>query len=309
MQTKAPGSRKSFIKKALALGLFSTFGTDPKPEPKKRFFRFAQITDAHIRPGNISETEFAKALQAIQTYKKVGFIINTGDSIMDALAADKAKTAGQWALFHKTMATYNKLPVYNCIGNHDIWGWHLKEDVSTDPDYGKAWALRELKMSKSYYSFTRDRWKFIVLDSVQNNLKGGYIGHLDKEQLDWLQSELDASKDYFICIASHIPILSICAALFFKKNEANGDHLLKRNLMHSDFFILKDLFKQHSNIKCCISGHIHLVDEVDYLGIRYFCNGAISGNWWDGSFQEFAPAFAIMDMYEDGTVERKMVYY
>jgi 3',5'-cyclic-AMP phosphodiesterase len=35
----------------------------------------------------------------------------------------------------------------------------------------------------------------------------------------------------------------------------------------------------------------------------------ISGNWWNGSFQEFAPAYAIMDMYDDGTVERTMIYY
>ena len=108
---------------------------------------------------------------------------------------------------------------------------------------------------------------------------------------------------------SHIPILSICSGLFFNKTEANGDLLLKRNLMHTDFLQLKEIFKAYSNIKVCISGHIHLQDEVTYLGVRYYCNGAVSGNWWKGSFQEFAPAFAVMDFFDDGTFTRSMVNY
>ncbi|MBL0024974.1 MAG: hypothetical protein IPO98_08145, partial [Saprospiraceae bacterium] len=64
------------------------------------------------------------------------------------------------------------------------------------------------------------------------------------------------------------------------------------------------------NIKTCLSGHIHLQDEVNYLGIRYFCNGAISGNWWKGAFQEFEPAYAAFDFQNDGNVSRvEMIEY
>jgi predicted phosphodiesterase len=97
--------------------------------------------------------------------------------------------------------------------------------------------------------------------------------------------------------------------MFFDRTEDNGDLLIKRNLMHTDFHKLKEVFKDHPNVKVCISGHIHLQDELTYLGVRYFCNGAVSGNWWKGNFQEFAPAFAIMDFYDDGTVSRSMVNY
>jgi len=48
---------------------------------------------------------------------------------------------------------------------------------------------------------------------------------------------------------------------------------------------------------------------VDYLGIKYYCNGAVSGNWWKGAFQDFAPAYAVIELYDDGTSLRKMVEY
>jgi hypothetical protein len=97
--------------------------------------------------------------------------------------------------------------------------------------------------------------------------------------------------------------------LFFDKTEANGDFKIQRNLMHNDFFVLKKIFINYPNIKICISGHIHLQDEVDYLGIRYYCDGAISGNWWKGPFQEFAPAYAVIELYEDGSSKRTMMNY
>ncbi len=126
----------------------------------------------------------------------------------------------------------------------------------------------------------------------------------------WLQSELSTiPATEFVCIVSHIPILSICAGLFFNKTEVNGDLLIKRNLMHTDFLALKKLFMNYPQIKVCISGHIHLQDELNYLGIKYLCNGAVSGNWWNGSFQEFAPSYAVMELFNDGTVKRTMIPY
>lgn len=254
----------------------------------------------------------ATALHHVQSQKpQVDFIMNGGDSIMDALEADKAKTQAQWDLFHLLLQKENSLPIYHCIGNHDVWGWFIKENKpDADRLYGKMWVVETLKLSNRYYSFTKGKWHFIVLDSTQLNPAGGYIARLDSDQMEWLQKELaGVAKDRFVCIVSHIPILSICAGLFFDKTEANGDLLLKRNLMHTDFLALKKIFLQYPQIKVCISGHIHLQDELEYLGVKYYCNGAISGNWWKGPFQEFAPAYAMMEMYDDGSCKRTIVNY
>jgi 3',5'-cyclic-AMP phosphodiesterase len=187
-------------------------------------------------------------------------------------------------------------------------GWFIKNDrPEADKLYGKQWAVETLALPKRYYSFTKNKWHFIVLDSTQLNPAGGYIAYVDPEQMEWLQQELTSAKDKFICIVSHIPILSICAGLFFNKTEANGDLKIQRNLMHTDFLSLKKLFFTNTNIKVCLSGHIHLQDELDYLGVKYYCNGAVSGNWWKGAFQEFEPAYAVFDFYDDGTFSRKMI--
>lgn len=304
--------RKTFLKTSVAviggslLPSFS-FGEDIK----RRSIRFAHLTDIHVKLGIIPETGMAKAFQHAQKLdQKVDFIINGGDSIMDALEADKQKTQTQWDLFHQILKNENSLPIYHCIGNHDIWGWFLKQKPDNDRLYGKIWVQETLELKNRYYSFTKGNWYFIILDSVQLNPAGGYIGKIDEEQFTWLQQELaqvPASK--FICIISHIPILSICSGLFFDRTETNGDLMIKRNLMHTDFLALKKIFSTYPNIKLCISGHIHLQDQVNYLGISYYCNGAVSGNWWSGPFQEFAPAYAVMELFDDGTSKRTMMKY
>ncbi|MGB8191197.1 MAG: metallophosphoesterase, partial [Chitinophagaceae bacterium] len=279
----------------------------------KKSIRFAHLSDIHVKPGEIPELGMAKALQHVQQLKqRPDFIINGGDAIMDALAADKQSTQTQFNLFKTILAKENRLPVYHTIGNHDIWGWFVKDNESIKQDklYGKQWVVDELAMPARHYSLTKGKWKFIILDSTQLNPAGGYIAFVDPPQLEWLQQELQStSKDQFICIVSHIPILSICAGLFFNKTETNGDLKIQRNLMHTDFLALKKLFMQHPNVKVCISGHIHLQDELDYLGVKYYCNGAVCGNWWKGSFQEFAPAYAVMELGDDGSSRRTMVAY
>lgn len=279
------------------------------PPKKKRSFTAAFISDIHIKPLDTAEAGMKKALQNINQLKqRPDFIINGGDSIMDALAATKEYTQTQWDLFDKIMKEENTINIKHCIGNHDIWGWQLKEDVKSDALYGKAWWLKRTGYQKTYYSFDHNNWHFIVLDSTQEN-NGGYISLLDDEQFAWLENDLNNNKEKFICIVSHIPIVSFCSAMFFKDMLPNGDWKLSRALLHTDARKIKDLFKKYPNIKTCLSGHIHLQDEVTYLEIQYYCNGAISGNWWKGAFQDFAPAYALFDFYNDGSVERKMVEY
>lgn len=306
--------RRSFLQNMTALGGAAALPFELSAAPAaRRSVRFAHLSDIHVKPGEIPEKGMAKALNHVQNLKqKPEFIINGGDAIMDALGADKQKTQQQFDLFKGILKNENSLPIHHCIGNHDVWGWFIKdnEGVKSDRLYGKQWVVEEFSMPRRHYSFTKGKWKFIVLDSTQLNPAGGYIALVDPEQYAWLEEELkNTPREMFVCMVSHIPILSICAGLFFNKTETNGDLKIQRNLMHTDFITLKKLFAQHPNVKVCISGHIHLQDELDYLGVKYYCNGAISGNWWNGSFQEFAPAYAIIELFDDGTSKRTMVQY
>jgi Icc protein len=278
---------------------------------KKSSFTVAFISDIHVKPTEVAQAGMRKALRHVNSLaEKPDFIINGGDSIMDALEASKEKTQQQWDVWNKIFGEENKLPVHHVIGNHDIWGWQLTdESVKADPLYEKGWVLKQHKMPGRYYAFEAKGWKFIVLDSVQQN-GGGYIARFDEEQVAWLESELKKTPaEQHICIVSHIPIVSFCAAMFFDDQLPNGDWKLIRALLHVDARRITGLFTGYKSIRCCLSGHIHLQDMVEYKGIHYYCNGAISGNWWSGAFKGFEPAYAIFNFGKDGSVSRQMIQY
>jgi Icc protein len=285
----------------------ASFATGKKPAS----FRAAFLSDVHVKPTEAAEKGMRKAYKHVNALKpSVDFIINGGDAIMDALNASKEKVQLQWDVWNTVLKDENRLPIHHCIGNHDAWGWQMTDPVvKSDPLYDKKWVMQQHNMQERYYSFAHKNWKFIVLDSPQEN-NGGYIARLDEPQFAWLENELkqtDASQH--VCIVSHIPIVSFCAAVFYDKNEANGDWRISRALLHVDSRRITDMFRSYQNIRCCLSGHIHLQDHVEYRGIPYYCNGAVCGDWWNGPFKGFEPAYAVFEFKGDGSVKREMINY
>ena len=137
----------------------------------------------------------------------------------------------------------------------------------------------------------------------------GYFGKLDEPQMDWLKNELDGTPPgTHICVISHIPVLAICCS-FDTDITTKGKLNIADNNMHSDSDELVRLFYRAQNVRARLSGHIHLIDYVNYLGTDYFCNGAVAGEWWRGRHQQFDPAYCIMNFFEDGTVTREVNYY
>jgi len=277
--------------------------------PRKRVLRLAHLTDVHVQPEQDAPVGMARALQHAQNLAdKPEVIFNGGDAIMDSLKADKARTRTQWQVWHSVLRNECSLPLEHCIGNHDVWGWKLKEKVDQDKLYGKQWALEEFGLSTRYRSFDRAGWHFIVLDST-HHVPESYVAKLDEAQFEWLQEDLRRTPPAApICVLSHIPIICFCS-FFDGDNEKEGDWKVPGAWMHLDARRLKDLFHQHGNVKLCLSGHIHLQDEVEYLGVKYLCNGAVSGNWWEGDYQEFPPAYVVVDLFDDGSSESQYIPY
>ncbi|MCS6818872.1 MAG: metallophosphoesterase [Chitinophagales bacterium] len=275
----------------------------------RRLLRVAHITDVHVQPQSPAPQGMANCLHAIQELPdKPDFIINTGDSIMDALAKDKSAVQAQWNVWNDILKKENSLEVKHCMGNHDIWGWSSLSVRKTDPLYGKKWAVEMFGIPHPYYTFDKDKWRFVVLDSM-THVHLGYTAKLDEEQFEWLTQTLSqTSKDKFICILSHIPILS--ASVFYDgKNFKNGNWKIPGSWMHEDSVRIKNLFSRFPNVKVALSGHIHLIDEVKYNGVTYYCNGAVSGAWWGGNYHEFPPAFCVVNFYEDGSTDREVYFY
>jgi 3',5'-cyclic AMP phosphodiesterase CpdA len=281
---------------------------------KNRVLRIAHMTDFHVEPEGISPAGMARALHHAQSQADPpDIILNTGDSIFDGLETSGGKALGQWLTYTSIMKNENSLSVIHAIGNHDVWGWGMKDpSIEKDPLYGKEMALERLGLANRYYSFDRAGWHFIVLDSIHTRNEVSpqpYIGKLDQEQFQWLKQDIEAvPQSTPICIASHIPFLAACE-YFDGPNEDGGEWVVPACWMHIDARDLRRLFLDHPNVRLCLSGHTHQYEVLDYLGVRYQTSGAICGNWWYGWYMSFPPAYVMVNLYDDGSSDSQFVPY
>ena len=269
----------------------------PSVRGKKRVARIAHITDVHIRPEHNAPDRFLQCLQKIKNHK-VDFFLNGGDTIYAADYAHikRERVHEQWDIWQNLREEFSEYEVCSCLGNHDMW-WAAEE--KSDHMYGKNYAIKQLGMPQRYYHVERMGWHVIVLDS--NNLNAG---SLDEVQMKWLQNELQGlPAEAPVLIMTHYPILGVSTIL-------DGGN-------HTDSKLLTQLFYQHRDKKIhCISGHVHLQDASIYNQVHYYCNGAVSGFWWEDGNQDSAqtywyhqtpPGYAIIDLYKDGSMSNR--YY
>ena len=295
--------------------------TDPpvataNPEP---VLRLAHLTDMHIAPGDATSSGFARALRHAQALEPpVDAVLNTGDCVLESLFADRNATLAQWDAFNAVLDAELTLPIYHCIGNHDVWGWGLEDPaLEDDPLFGKGFALQGLGLARRYYTFDLGSWRFIVLDSTHPSILGPgaphadipYTGRLDEEQFQWLEGQLAATPSAQpVCAVSHIPILSACE-LLDGPNEESGNWLVPGAWVHIDARRLWELFRLHPNMRACLSGHTHQHERIDYHGVTYLTNGAVCGSWWQGDYMGFPPAYVVVSFFADGSLESRFVAY
>ncbi len=309
-------SRRKFItaSTSAALGLTAAVASSAqgksKKRNKKRTIRFAHLTDIHVEPKKNAPEGLVAALRHVQSLEDTPeMIITGGDNIMDCLGASDSWTGTQFKLLRRIFAKICHLPVKHCIGNHDVWGWDKENSKTTGEEalWGKKRAVHELELPNRYYSFDKEPWRFIILDSTYPD-DSIYTAKLDEEQFEWLEKQLQSSKDFHICIISHIPILSVSAYLD-GDNEKTGRWTLPDEWMHIDARRIKDLFYKHPNVRLCISGHMHLLDRAVYNDLTYICDGAVCGAWWDGDHYECDEGYGVFDLYDDGTFDHQYVTY
>ncbi|PZR39891.1 MAG: metallophosphoesterase [Azospira oryzae] len=311
-------SRRKFFQHSALAGLASlAITTELKAEApaihqkRKRALRIAHITDVHILGQANAEAALKRVVEEINSLKdKPDLIINTGDTVMDENRQTREEVEARWSVWNRIMKS-NTIPMRSALGNHDVWYGPddvLDKEYKKDKRYGKQWAIEMLGLPHRYYSFESHGWQFIALDSI--NGSSGY--QLDEEQLSWLKDELahlPATRP--VCVFNHVPIISMGPLMYETKRKEVAEVHFPSGDMHHDHQLIKDIFYQHKNVKLCLSGHVHYIDEVEYLGVKYLCNGAVSGNWWGNpiALDEFPPVYAIIDLYTDGSSECELKFY
>lgn len=337
-------SRRAFVGTGLGVGLAGvgglTLGTgraiasqDAPTKARRRAVRLAHITDTHIEPElragegvaacltHIRERKYAEALASAGMSEggdKVDLILHGGDAIFDAIDAVAGRVQQQWDLYHKILADNWSGPIHHAVGNHDCWGLNTKVSGTTGEEdkWGKRWAVEALKIPAevspdpkrfgAYYSFDQNGWHIVVLDSVQVE-PGGYFGGIDDAQFDWLKGDLLLNKMHPTLVLSHISLFT--ATVLDRELNDKRERVVHPALMCIDYGRLKKLFLENPQVKLALSGHMHLIDRVDYCGVSYFCNGAVCGNWWKGRHKECGEGYAIVDLFDDGTFENRYVGY
>ncbi len=110
----------------------------------------------------------------------------------------------------------------------------------------------------------------------------------------WIKDELEKTgKIKPVCIALHIPLLSLLPQLY-------------KNILVEppEFFLVKnateviDLLSSY-NVKLVLQGHLHLVEELRYKNITYITGGSVSGFKWTGPSFGHPEGFVIVDVKGD----------
>lgn len=256
-------------------------------------FSFVFITDIHIQTERNAVEGFKKAIDEINK-SKPDFVITGGDLIYDALGVSFERADSLFNLYNETIK-FLDAPVYNTIGNHEIFGWYEKSGVSRDhPEFGKK--MFENRIGKTYYSFEHKGIKFFILDSIEEVSEGGkYYGYINDEQIEWLETELKATdKATPIVISTHIPFITS-----FSQIKGGSQKENERGLVVENSKEVLDLFLSY-NLKLVLQGHLHYFEDLNVQNkTKFITGGAISARWWRGPNEGMEEGFLIVNIRDN----------
>lgn len=256
-------------------------------------FTFVFITDIHLQPERNAVEGFKQAINEINKINP-DMVITGGDLIYDALGVSFERADSLYNLYNETIKLINA-PVYNTIGNHEIFGWNEKSGVQREhPEFGKK--MYENRIGKTFYSFEHKGVKFFILDSIEEVPEGGkYFGYIYDEQIHWLKNELISTDNLTpIIISTHIPFITS-----FSQIKAGSQKENERGLVVENSKEVLDLFSSH-NIKLFLQGHLHYFEDLNIQNkTSFITGGAVSARWWRGPNDGMEEGFLIVKLIGD----------
>ena len=256
-------------------------------------FKFVFITDIHIQKELNADKGFIKAIDKINEINPA-FVITGGDLIMDALKEPFEHSIKQYELYEELSKEIN-VPVYNTVGNHDIFGIYEESGVDkAHSEYGKQMYKNRIGEGKTYYSFDYKNWHFIILDVIGITEDNKYMGIVDSLQINWIKTDLSTvDNETPIAIVGHIPFITAAMQLIYGYPAEMTPSLVVTNGLD-----VLELFGNH-NLRIVLQGHLHIVEEIIYKDIHYITGGAVSGKWWEGANHGFEEGFISLEVEND----------
>jgi 3',5'-cyclic-AMP phosphodiesterase len=262
-------------------------------ENSQNLFRFVFMTDIHVQPELNGDEGFKQAIKKVNQLNP-DFVITGGDLVFDALGQSHERATQLYDMYIDVCKNFN-MPVYNTMGNHEVFGLYKKSGISpTDPQFGKKMYKEKIGYENTYYSFDHKGWHFMVLDDIGFAEKRQYVAEIDSAQIEWIKNDLkQTQKQTPIVIALHIPFISVGEQI-----RSGGTAALSPRLALSNSNEVLKLFDGY-NLRIVLQGHLHIVEEIIYNTIHFITGGAVSAAWWKGPNAGFPEGFAVIDVKEN----------
>jgi 3',5'-cyclic-AMP phosphodiesterase len=252
-------------------------------------FSFVFMTDIHIQPELNAIKNFKKVIDTVNIIQP-DFVLTGGDLIMDALGASYNRADSLYMLYLEKIKSFN-MPVYQTMGNHEMFGVYKESGVSTDnPLYGKK--MYEVKINNRFYSFDHKNWHFIILDDIAITKDRKYEALVDSSEINWIKNDLSKLKPNTpIVVSAHIPFISSYPTYI---DSINGDH---KSLIVQNANEVLHLFKNY-NLKLVLQGHLHYFEDINIANKCHFITGgAVSGGWWKGAVNYTKEGFVLIKVH------------
>jgi len=172
-----------------------------------------------------------------------------------------------------------RVPKYSVLGNHEM-------------DHGsKRQIMDVLEMPRSYYSFDRRGFHFVVLDcmhllengKVIDYAEGNYFKHkaneinlIDPDQLEWLKGDLNSTR--FPTIVFAHPCINAFWAKDAETTRANVRDALATANEQAGW----------QKVIACFTGHHHVDYLSEWKGVNYFMVNSASYYWVGEKFGSLA---------------------
>ena len=300
-------NRRRFLSLAAATTAASAFPTDLQAMAAQSVssghagtLKLAFFTDTHTQPELRAGEGTALALAKIRSLKP-DLCIQGGDHCFDLAVVPRDRSVMLLDLYTKTEQALDGIPIEHVIGNHDVFGRVPASGVQpSDPLYGKK-AFEQRFNTKTYRSFDRAGYHFILLDTIQITPEREFDAMIDPAQLRWLKSDLAATpKGTPIVVAGHVPLVS-AAPQYSPPEDKAAKAMAYQVLTNLHGFLVGnaretiECFEGH-NVIAVLQGHTHINETVFWRDTPYITSGAVCGNWWRGARWGTPEGFTVLEL-------------
>ncbi|MFZ1289454.1 MAG: metallophosphoesterase [Melioribacteraceae bacterium] len=240
--------------KAINYIIFSFLGlllSDCTTFDKINSVKIGMCSDVHLPTMHDSEKRITSFIDSMKIAKP-DFIIELGDFVIPSEKYD---------LLFEIWKSYPGKK-YHVIGNHEM-----------DGGTTLARALEYRNMKNSFYSFSQNGFKFIVLDgnNKKNANQKGYCKYIGNAQIIWLKDQLSESKEPII-IFSHQGIGT-------DPNNPGERYSIENDDSVRQIFENHNKFNKMSKVICCFNGHTHHDFAEEINGIWYVTINSMAYKW------------------------------